>query len=122
MSIIPELAHTVHVGGRAYAAGTIPPVAIARQILNRAAWDGGEVPDFDDAEDTEHTAGPADPHALVSAGFGDNAIPAQGDPVFGGPRTEGLPTDGGPGQAAAPASDADAAARPRRSRRTATAQ
>jgi hypothetical protein len=120
MSLIPELAHTVHVGGRAYAAGTIPPVAIARQILNRAAWDGGELPDLDDAEDTEHTQGPADPHALVSAGIGDNAIPAQGDPAFEGPRTDGLPTDGGPGQAATSLPAAETAARPRRTRRTTT--
>lgn len=120
MNSIPELAHTVHVGGRAYAAGTIPPVAIARQILNRAAWDGGELPDLDDAEDTEHTQGPADPHALVSAGFGDNAIAKQGDPAFEGPRTEGLPTDGGPGQAATPLPAAETAVRARRTRRTTT--
>jgi hypothetical protein len=121
MSHIPELAHTVHVGGRAYAAGTIPPIAVARQILNPAAWEGGQLPDVDDVEDTEHTQGPADPHALVSSGFGDNAIPQHGDPAFDGPRTEGLPTDGGPGQAATPAPPADSTARPRRTRRT-TAQ
>ncbi|MGK5677515.1 hypothetical protein [Actinoplanes sp. URMC 104] len=74
MSAVPELANTVNVGGRAYLAGTRPPLAVAKQIKSRSAW-GGQVPDLSGAKDGDETAGPAEPSNPTGVIGGDAAIP-----------------------------------------------
>lgn len=103
MSTIPELAYTVYLGGKAYKAGSVPPLEVAQKIKSRVAW-GGEVPDLSGARDTPQTADPVPVNAPVAPGLlgGDAGLPAGDNPDAGfEAKPEGQPSDGGYGQASA---------------------
>lgn len=103
MSQIPPLAHTVYMGGKAYKAGSVPPLEVAEQITSKAAW-GGEVPDLTSTRDVPDSGGvPANSPVAHGLLGGDAALPAGANPGAGfEARPEGRPTDGGFGQAPAP--------------------
>lgn len=77
------LAETVYVDGRRHVRGTIPPVDDAKRITNPLAWEDGEVPDLDGAEDDGTTTPPITtaPTGAVPVMGGDRAIPAGDQPA-----------------------------------------